>query len=97
MLYRKIDTETGLFIEDVILDSVPTIVIDDELIPNPQYIDVPVADGFYHPKWNGEKWIEGLSTTKIEERKAQSLSHGPTSEERLASAESTILKLLLMA
>ena len=72
MILRKIN-EQGLFVEDVILDAIPTIkqiqVIDDVEVEvevsDPHYIqEIPV--GFYLPKWDGEKWVEGLSQTEID-------------------------------
>lgn len=64
MLYKKTD-ENGLFIEDVIFSEPPLIDIDEE--PRPQYIAEPVPQGFYHPKWNGTEWIEGLTDDEIAE------------------------------
>lgn len=55
-LFRKIDTTTGNFLEDVLFDSHPTLV-DGEL--DPRYIEETPAQGFYWPKWNGIEWIEG--------------------------------------
>ena len=51
-LYRKIDTTTGNFIEDVLFESEPPF--DDG-----SYISTPVPQGFYLPKWNGTEWVEG--------------------------------------
>lgn len=62
-LYRKID-DYGLFVEDVILESIPK---DEEDNPDSRYIDVPVPNGFFHPRWDGEKWVEGLSEEEIKE------------------------------
>lgn len=61
MLYRKIDIETELFVEDVILEVIP---VDEEGHQNPQYIDVPVPQGFYWPKWTGTEWVEGGQAPK---------------------------------
>jgi len=59
MFLRKID-DTGLFVEDVITDAVPTILgAGGEEIPDPHYITEPYQGGFYWPKWDGEKWVEG--------------------------------------
>ena len=55
-LFRKIDTTTGNFLEDVLFESHPTLV-DGEL--DPQYIEEAPAQGFYWPKWNGTEWVEG--------------------------------------
>lgn len=67
MIYRKID-ENGLFIEDVIL-SEPPILTDDNgnTISDPHYINETVPQGFYHPRWNGSEWIEGLTDEEIAE------------------------------
>ena len=83
MLYKKID-ENGLFIEDVILEEQPMIEQNEELIPNPHYIVETVPQGFYHPKWNGAEWVEGLSKEEIAELTKPALQE-PTLEERLES------------
>ena len=54
-LYRKIDTTTGDFIEDVLFENHPTLE-DGEL--DPQYIEEAPAQGFYLPRWNGTEWVE---------------------------------------
>ena len=50
-LFRKIDTTTGLFIEDVLLV--------DGFMGNKEFINTHVPQGFYWPKWNGAEWVEG--------------------------------------
>ena len=55
-LYRKIDTTTGNFLEDVLFESHPTLQ-DGEL--DPQYIEEAPKQGFYWPCWNGTEWVEG--------------------------------------
>ena len=50
-LFRKIDTATGLFIEDVLLM--------DGFTGNDEFINTEVPQGFYWPKWNGTEWVEG--------------------------------------
>ena len=55
-LFRKIDTVTGNFLEDVLFESHPTLE-DGEL--DPQYIEDSPSQGFYLPKWNGTEWVEG--------------------------------------
>ena len=59
MKLLKINTETGMFIEDVILPSVPTVTVDEQTIPDPQYITTPCPAGFYWPRWDGAQWVEG--------------------------------------
>ena len=55
-LFRKIDTVTGNFLEDVLFESHPTLE-DGEL--DPQYIEEVPKQGFYLPCWNGTEWVEG--------------------------------------
>ena len=50
-LFRKIDTPTGLFIEDVLLM--------DGFMGNNEFIATEVPQGFCWPKWNGVEWVEG--------------------------------------
>lgn len=50
-LFRKIDTQTGLFVEDVLLM--------DGFMGNKEFINTEVPQGFYWPKWNGVEWVEG--------------------------------------
>lgn len=70
-LYRKVDINTGLFIEDVFSES-----------QEKDMLDVTPAQGFYWPKWDGEKWIEGGT--------APEPSTEPTAEE-IAEAETKVL------
>lgn len=93
MLYRKID-EKGLFIEDVILEEHPLIEQNEEMILDPYYVSEPVPQGFYHPKWNGIEWIEGLSEEEITELN-KPIPQEPTLEERLQMAEDTIMFMLM--
>lgn len=83
-IFRKIDTTTGNFLEDVLFESHPTLV-DGEL--DPQYIEEAPAQGFYWPKWNGKKWIEGGQAPEPTPQE-------PTVEERLQMAEDTIMFML---
>ena len=94
MLYRKVD-ENGLFIEDVILDEHPMIEQNEESIPDPYYIAEPVPQGFYHPKWNGSEWMEGLTNVEIDEL-TKPQPHEPTIEERLEQTEE-LLRTVTMA
>ena len=50
-LFRKIDTKTGLFIEDVLLM--------DGFMGNEEFINTEVPQCFYWPKWTGTEWVEG--------------------------------------
>ena len=50
-------------------------------------LEVTPAQGFYHPKWDGEKWIEGLTEAEITAIKNQSISTEPTLEQRVTDIE----------
>lgn len=56
MIYRKID-ENGYFIEDVVADKE---------ITDKYHLTTAPAQGYYRPKWNGNKWIEGAAAEEIE-------------------------------
>ena len=55
-LFRKIDTTTGNFLEDVLFENRPTLE-DGEL--DPQYIEDAPTQGLYWPRWSGTEWVEG--------------------------------------
>lgn len=55
-LFRKIDTVTGNFLEDVLFERHPALA-DGEL--DQQYIEDAPPQGLYWPKWNGTEWVEG--------------------------------------
>lgn len=42
--------EAGMYVEDVIIGEYEPVPED--------YIETEVPQGFYHPRWDGEKWIE---------------------------------------
>ena len=54
-IFRKIDTTTGNFLEDVLFEAHP-VLEDGEL--DPQYIEEAPKQGFFWPKWNGTEWVE---------------------------------------
>jgi len=54
MIYRRINVATGQFIEDVITDN-----------PTADLIATPCPAGFYWPKWDGAKWVEGKTAAEI--------------------------------
>ena len=58
-MLRIIDKETQLFIRD-------DFTFDEETEIG---LNVEQAQGFYHPKWDGEKWVEGLNEEEINELK----------------------------
>ena len=55
-LFRKIDTITGNFLEDVLFESHPTLE-DDEL--DQQYVEEAPPQGFYLPRYMNGIWVEG--------------------------------------
>ena len=62
--------------------------------PQYSYITEPVPQGVYQPKWNGKKWVEGLTQEEIAEL-TKPVPQGPTVEERLQMAEDTIMFMLM--
>ena len=81
----RIEPETGNFIEDVILDSAPSL---EDGTPDPTYIFTPCPPGFYWPRWDGEKWVEGGTAP-------EPAPPEPTLEERTAALEAAMLDLIL--
>lgn len=89
---------------NVTMVDVERPVLDDEgnPIPDPLYISEPVPQGFYHPKWDGEKWVEGMSQEQIDAMKNQPVQLTLEQEEmkilkrRLDEAENTVVFLLDM-
>ena len=65
MMFRKIDQD-GYFLEDVILESHPMILVEDEdglmtEYPDQTYVQVVCPDGMIKPRWDGNNWIEGFN------------------------------------
>ena len=80
----RIDTN-GYFLEDVILDSEETTPID--------CIEVECPQGFYKPKWQNDKWIEGISNEELEGLKKDEIKQ-PTLEERIAALETLMMGVI---
>lgn len=53
---RIINKQTGMFLRD-------DFTFDEETEIG---LEVNPAQGFYHPKWDGEQWIEGATAEEIE-------------------------------
>lgn len=88
--WRKINPDTGMFIEDVILTELPLLKGGE---PDPAYVAEPVPPdaGFYHPRWDGAAWTEGLTPEEIA---ARQVPPEPTPEEAWkASVEAALIKL----
>lgn len=54
----KIDPE-GFFLEDVILEDFQEIPSD--------CVETHCPEGFFKPKWDGEKWVEGYTDEEIKQ------------------------------
>ncbi|EHI98056.1 hypothetical protein CDLVIII_1357 [Clostridium sp. DL-VIII] len=68
----KID-DNGFFIEDVLLEN-------KEITPD-DCIEINCPVGFYKPKWDGDKWVEGLTKEELNVIKNKTIQ--PTQEEIL--------------
>ena len=88
-LFRKIDTTTGNFLEDVLFESHP-IVMDAEgnTILDAQFVEEAPQQGFCLPRWNGAEWVEGGQAPEPE---PQALSEA----ERIEMLENTLLLLMM--
>ena len=53
--YVRLIDSNGLFIGDDFVDTLTEFTIE-----------TPCEGGLYKPKWNGTKWIEGLTQTEID-------------------------------
>ena len=91
-LFRKIDTTTGDFIEDVLFESHP-IVLDAEgnTILDAQFVEEAPQQGFYLPRWNGTEWVEGGQAPEPVEPEPQA----PSEAERIEMLENMLLLLMM--
>lgn len=90
-LFRKIDTTTGNFIEDVIFESHPTVLdAEGNTVLDAQYVEEAPKQGFYLPRWNGTEWVEGGEPLPIPDP----IPSEPTVDERLNSLEEVMLFLI---
>ena len=90
-LFRKIDTTTGNFIEDVIFESHPTVLdAEGNTILDAQFVEEAPQQGFYLPRWNGTEWVEGGEPLPTPDP----LPNDPTVDERLDSLEEIMLFLV---
>ena len=80
---RIINKQTGLFLrDDFIFDKETEIGLE-----------VTPAQGFYHPKWDGGKWIEGLTEAEITAIKNQHVEQQPIIEEQILELQQVIVEL----
>lgn len=77
-MYRVIDRKSGMFIRDDFSYNEETEI----------GLEVTPAQGFYHPKWDGERWIEGGVAP-------EPTPQPPTAEERLEALEMALLEVVL--
>lgn len=81
-MIRVINKETGMFLRD-----------DFDFNPETEIgLEVEPAQGFYLPKWDGEKWVEGKTQAEIDAIKAD-IPQEPTPEQRIADMEAEIARL----
>jgi hypothetical protein len=81
-MLRIIDKKTGMFLRD-------DFTFDEETEIG---LDVAPAQGFYHPKWDDKKWVEGKTQAEIDAIKAD-VPQESTPEQRIADMEAEITKL----
>ena len=83
MINRIIDSATGFFLRDDFTANKGEIALD-----------VTPAKGFYLPKWDGTQWVEGATQEHIDNLLAGQAPSEPSTEERLATVESTQTKVV---
>ena len=83
MKYVRLIDDNGLFIEDTFVDILTEFTVE-----------TLCEGGFYKPKWNGTKWIEGLTQTEIDAIKNVELIKEPLLENRIKNLELAILEVL---
>lgn len=81
----RIDVD-GLFVEDVIAT--------EEEISNDSLLVPGRVDGFFHPRWDGAKWIEGDPEAVSKRTDAQEKAARAERDEKLKSTDWLILRHL---
>ena len=81
MILVRIIDDNGLFIEDAFVDELTEFTIE-----------TPCPDGFYLPKWDGEKWVEGKTADEIAAIQAD-VTVEKTDSERISDLETLVLEL----
>ena len=82
-LFRKINTGTGNFIEDVLADEKPLDGLEYS------YIEQSPQQGFYLPRWDGTEWVEGGQAPEPVETEPQA----PTMEQMAIALVQTQMEL----
>lgn len=97
MQFRKVNSNTGLFVADVILPAQPML---PDGKPDPAYVIDPVPPGLHWPKrdFATDTWVEGLSAEEIAARQNQSaeLTGMEKLKIRLDATEDALLFLMDM-
>ena len=83
MKYVRLIDENGLFIEDAFVKELTEFTIE-----------TLCEESFYKPKWNGKKWIEGLTQIEIDAIKNVATPKEPLIEDRIKNLELAILEVL---
>ena len=88
MIFVRIIDTNGYFVEDAFVES----LTDADGNPIPTYIETPCPDGFYLPKWDGAKWVEGKTAEEIAAIQASVIVE-KTAEQRIDELETLVLQL----
>ena len=81
MIFVRIIDSNGFFVEDAFVDELTEFTIE-----------TPCPDGFYLPKWDGEKWVEGKTADEIAAIQAD-VTVEKTDSERISDLETLVLEL----
>ena len=87
-LYRKIDQNTGNFLEDCLFESRPVL---DNGEPDNQYIEEAPPQGLYLPRYLNGVWVEGGVAPEPVEPEPQA----PSEAERIEMLENMLLLLMM--
>ena len=79
--FVRIIDSNGFFIEDAFVDELTEFTIE-----------TPCPEGFYLPKWDGEKWVEGKTADEIAAIQAD-VTVEKTDSERISDLETLVLEL----
>lgn len=77
MIFVRLIDENGFFIEDTFVENLTRYTIE-----------TPCPGGFHRPKWEGEKWIEGVTQEELDELNSIPVPLSETEQIRLEMARS---------
>lgn len=80
-MFTHIIDNDGYFVEDAFVSKLTEFTIK-----------TPCPDGFYRPRWDGAKWVEGMAQAEIDSIKNSASL--PTIEERIKANEDALLALM---